>query len=863
MKASSLRVLLVGGLGLGLFSASAHAGGLSTHTYYYYKTPMPLNLDPGKVAIYRNPSVDDSLIEGTLQKFSLQRANLDELVHNSWVVAERNAALDLAASEALTNELAADANLEFVSPVLRDEKGRALLITQEIFVGFDSSVLAEDAYATLASVGATEVVANYAGMTGIYKARLSSKNGAEVLDMANSLALLPQVTFAEPNKVVTYELHLIPNDFYFSNGGLWGLRNTGQSGGTSDQDLDAEQVWDVTTGSASVIIGVFDLGIQQNHPDMNQIAGADFTGDGGGGGPVLTCDNHGTQVAGCITAIINNNRGVVGIAPNCRSRSYRIGRTNGCTVNTFTGEDGWLATALNEARTQGHRITNSSFGRGPSSTVSSAYATTRNAGLIHFVSSGNDGESTIGYPSSLDTVYAVGALNRNGNRASFSNFGTGLDFSAPGQDIWTCDRTGSLGSSGGDYTLTNGTSFASPYAAGVAALILSIDNTLTVDEVAAIMAGSSVDRGTAGYDTTFGWGFLNANNALIRPQAFNLSTPAQGAIGVSQNPTLTWTGSTNAQKYEITIDDDPTFITPNYFIAVNAPSTSHTLPAGTLVQGRVYHWRVVATRYDTWRRDATPTSRSFTVRRDCNGNGIDDTIDITSGTSQDCNENGRPDECDLQPPFAATSIDYTPLVTGVAHAFTLTSPPDATGNVTLQFRAAGDLGASQEFVDVNINGTPIGVLFDDASTPECPNIVNDQLVISAATYNAAKAGGNAVINIVPNSQVSPTSCSIATFITVTVTYSGPVSVDLNGNQVPDECEGTADVLGDANCDGLVNFDDINCFVGAIISQSQWQSCIGVGAACSYLAVNDINRDTLVNFADIEGFVNCLVAGACP
>ncbi len=67
---------------------------------------------------------------------------------------------------------------------------------------------------------------------------------------------------------------------------------------------------------------------------------------------------------------------------------------------------------------------------------------------------------------------------------------------------------------------------------------------------------------------------------------------------------------------------------------------------------------------------------------------------------------------------------------------------------------------------------------------------------------------------------------------------------------------------DSNCDGTVNFDDINCFVSAVISQAAWDAC-GRGAGCTYLQVNDINGDTIVNFDDITPFVQCVIAGGCP
>jgi len=135
--------------------------------------------------------------------------------------------------------------------------------------------------------------------------------------------------------------------------------------------------------------------------------------------------------------------------------------------------------------------------------------------MVHFASAGNDSDTNINYPSSLASVNSIAAVNDDGNLASFSDSGTGLAFTAPGDDIWTTDRTGSDGGSNSDYALVDGTSFASPYAAGVAALVLSVDDLLGAAEVEQIMQDTARDLGAPGYDTTFGWGLVNANQALL------------------------------------------------------------------------------------------------------------------------------------------------------------------------------------------------------------------------------------------------------------------------------------------------------------------------------------------------------------
>ena len=140
--------------------------------------------------------------------------------------------------------------------------------------------------------------------------------------------------------------------------------------------------------------------------------------------------------------------------------------------------------ALAWAQSIGARVSNNSNYYGfQSGAIAAEYSLTRGLGMVHFASAGNNASSTITYPASLPDVNAVAALNESGSLASFSNYGTGLALSAPGQDIYTTDRTGTNGWVSGDYVFASGTSFASPYAAGVAALVLSIDPALNATNV--------------------------------------------------------------------------------------------------------------------------------------------------------------------------------------------------------------------------------------------------------------------------------------------------------------------------------------------------------------------------------------------
>jgi subtilisin family serine protease len=493
------------------FPSHVNHVGKTTYAYHYFKEPRELLLDTGRIAVFDEFMRDDALLEVGLDPSEVENHAIAGLRY-VYLPAERQNA---AAIEELVEAISKTDLVQWVSPVFLDERDEPVLMGRHLHVQFDSNVTPRTAEAMLAGFfnGRIEQV-NWADMPNTYRLESFSANGLKVLESANMLAQMPDVIFAEPDMLMRVRKSLIPNDPFFSS--LWGLRNFGQSGGTSDMDMDANEAWDTTTGDPSIVVVIFDDGVQQNHPDITQRSGADFTtsGTGTGGDPGNFCDNHGTAVAGCVSATINNGIGVVGVAPNCEVASARVSVSDVPCNGFGSFFTSWQVDALTWAQNIGARVTNNSAGFGSSSSITSKYSQTRNAGLVHFASSGNSGTTGIDYPASLGSVMAIGAINRNGNRASFSTYGSGLSLVAPGQSILTTDRTGSSGYENDDYSFVDGTSFSSPYAAGVAALVLSVEDSLTAPQVEDILESTAKDRGASGYDTEYGWGIVQAQAAV-------------------------------------------------------------------------------------------------------------------------------------------------------------------------------------------------------------------------------------------------------------------------------------------------------------------------------------------------------------
>ncbi|MCC6323112.1 MAG: S8 family serine peptidase [Phycisphaerales bacterium] len=532
-----LRIMARAAAAAGAFASlsSAFAAvdqGQAGYHYTYHKQIKPLSIDTSRIAVLAD---DVEAVKAAVVAAKLDGGTVSPHGLSKWYLVSGFGVADGARIERAVATLAVQPGISFASPVFFDLFDGPMFPTRDLIVGFSAGQPGAARDAIVDRVIEVEA-RRHDWMPDVDVATVKSQNGFDVLNASNALAAMGATLFAEPDMVFSGRGGLIPNDPQF--GDLWGLRNTGQAGGLNDFDMNASEAWDVHAGSSAIIDVVIDVGVDMTHPDLNLGPGADFTGNGTAGDPGNSCDHHGTAVAGCISARINNSLGVVGAAPGCRVASARCFVSTIPCSGSWNASGSWTVDALNWAQSIGARVTNNSNGYGfTSGAIDTAYTNTRNAGIVHFASAGNNGTGTIGYPASLGPVNAVAALDRFGNRAGFSQFGTGLDFSAPGVTINSTDRQGAPGYTGGDYNVVDGTSFASPYASAVACLILSRNSSLTAAQVETIMANTCRDLGSAGYDTGFGWGLVNAQAALnaIVPPGDGCSSPVGVGVGSYAN----------------------------------------------------------------------------------------------------------------------------------------------------------------------------------------------------------------------------------------------------------------------------------------------------------------------------------------
>jgi serine protease len=351
--------------------------------------------------------------------------------------------------------------------------------------------------------------------------------------------------------------HFVPSDTYFAN--QWHYYEA--VGG-----INLPAAWDRATG-AGIKVAVIDTGYRP-HADLaaNILPGYDFIldttiandgsardadpSDPGDWSPAGACGTgsaasnsswHGTHVAGTIAAVTNNGSGVAGVAHGAKIVPARVlGRCGGYTsdiADAIVWASGGAVTGV-PANANPVRVINMSLG-GQSAcgtTLQNAINSARTRGTVVVVSAGNSNlNASLFSPASCAGVIAVGATTRTGAKASFSNFGTTVDISAPGADgILSTLNAGTSVPGADNYVYYQGTSMAAPHVAGVAALMLSKNAALTPDQVEAMIKSSAKPFPVA-FTGGGGAGILDAKKAVDTAMA---SLPVAVA-GTEPNETLT------------------------------------------------------------------------------------------------------------------------------------------------------------------------------------------------------------------------------------------------------------------------------------------------------------------------------------
>lgn len=375
-------------------------------------------------------------------------------------------------------------------------------------------------------------------LSNVYKFIFSS--GTDITSLVKDYSYELCVVYAEPNYI--FHTDVIPNDPYFDQ--QWALNQS------NDCDIDAPEAWDIETGNPNVTIAIIDSGVDYNHPDLAANIwhdpiygnpGYDFvdinTAEYIAAGYTLCPDEdytvpdanpmdvlgHGTHCTGIAGAVTNNDIGIAGVSWNCKIMPVR----SGFKIIYLDHVDGLLefddiALGIIYAADNGANVISMSFGGNTDSNlIHDAINYAYSKGVVLVAAAGNSNSNYPEYPAEYDNVIAVAATDSDDSKASFSNYGDWVDVAAPGVDILSTLPNNA-------YASWSGTSMACPHVAGLAALILSKNQSYDQEEVRTIICDSA-DRLPPPEEKLEGR--INAFNALLRgpgPATTEISFPNHG-----------------------------------------------------------------------------------------------------------------------------------------------------------------------------------------------------------------------------------------------------------------------------------------------------------------------------------------------
>ncbi|MEN8219915.1 MAG: S8 family serine peptidase [Pseudomonadota bacterium] len=408
---------------------------------------------------------------------------------------------------------------------------------------FSSAVIANDGYAPNELIVKLADGANYSDIIAlrenvnatvkktIPQLNLEVWNIQDELGFVDLIQANRNIVYAEPNYI--QRAIGTPNDARFNE--LWGMHNSGQTGGKADADIDAVEAWDTFTGSRDVVVAVIDTGVDYNHVDLadnrwvnvGEIAGNGIDDDSNGfiddvygydfaygDSDPMDGHKHGTHCSGTIGGVGDNGIGVAGVNHAVRIMAVKF-------INDWgSGYTDGAIDAITYAVDNGaHILSNSWGGGGFSQGLEDAISYANDYDVLFVAAAGNDGlnnDVSPHYPSNYEVpnVLAVAATDHRDAKPGWSNYGlTTVDLGAPGVDILSTVL-------GDSYDHLSGTSMATPHVAGAAALLMGYNPSLSALKIKSMLMDSVEPVASMDGKTVTG-GRLNINNALL--STFNCS----------------------------------------------------------------------------------------------------------------------------------------------------------------------------------------------------------------------------------------------------------------------------------------------------------------------------------------------------
>lgn len=515
-------------------------------------------------------------VEKELKNIINSDEEVKEAIDNIYVVNFKGNMSSLRMNSALAKLTSRNDLIKFAAPVYHGSSADITVVCADEFIVRLKNISDKFKLDYLNEKNGVNILGNVTDKNGFY---LKTKNGISKTSLQLSEEYFQSGLFeyCEPNYIYPdgSTLCFNPNDTRF--GGQWNLLNTGQTvrsssssngdvnsfNGLSGSDMSLTKAWDYTLGSASVEIAIFDTGIDSTHPDFagNVLTGYDAVINAYGVPLDSISFGHGTNCAGIIGAVTNNNLGVAGIAGGCKIRSYKIFTSTGTTTTVIQ------ARAFDTAAVKGIHIISCSWDAEVDNTLTTAInncAVNGRGGLgaIIFFASGNDGRNAPAYPSYLSNVVSVGSstpydqLKSPGTGNQFRigcNFGEDangdMDCVTP-SIVPTVDIQGTGGDNdsagvAGNYSMVfGGTSASCASAAGVAALVLSVNTSQTrLQVIGNLLRGCDKIENTdyassktyGKWSNYMGYGRLNAYNSVRLAAGVDVTPPAINYLAVESH----------------------------------------------------------------------------------------------------------------------------------------------------------------------------------------------------------------------------------------------------------------------------------------------------------------------------------------
>ena len=315
---------------------------------------------------------------------------------------------------------------------------------------------------------------------------------------------------SQPNHIFTTQDYVIPNDENFSR--QWGA-----------SAIKLPQAWKQTTGSNSVRVAVLDTGIDYNHPELADFIDKDSSYNFiDNNYDIMDYNNHGTHVAGIISAQGNNNNGTAGVMWESELMGIKVTDDNGNGTEWSLAQGVLYAAGLldNQPRKTAD-IINLSLGiSNPNhvpKTLKKAIEKAAAEGIVIVAASGNNGSRGVIYPAAFPEVIAVGALEENGSEmpkvARYSNYGPEIDVTAPGSLIYSTIADNKFG-------FMSGTSMAAPHVSGLAGLMLS--EGVRARDIRGLLQDTAIKLGDDNFSQSYGYGMINSYKSVHQANKVNI-----------------------------------------------------------------------------------------------------------------------------------------------------------------------------------------------------------------------------------------------------------------------------------------------------------------------------------------------------